>query len=90
VITKLNNDALIELVAKAIHSDWVAWRKSLGFTYSEVSSYAKKTHPHIREWGELPLEHRESDYHAAKAALNVLNKEGLLRLKGEKNESKNK
>ena len=69
---------LIEIVAKAIHSDWVIWRKSLGFTYSDVSSYAKKTHPHIREWDELPLEHRESDYHAAKAALNVLAKAGLL------------
>lgn len=65
-------ECFIEPIAKNIHNDWVRWRMELGFTYSEIQDYEKKTHPHVREWDDLPYEHKVSDYLAARSALKVL------------------
>lgn len=74
-----NLEYLVGPIAEEIHNDWVRWRMAEGFTYSEQQDYEKKTHPHVRFWNELPEEHRESDYRAAKAALVVLIKKNILK-----------
>ena len=74
----VDTEHLVEPVAREIHNSWVSWRKSSGFQYGEEADYEKKMHPHCRDWDELPPEHRESDYLAAKAAIKTLDLQGLI------------
>jgi len=72
----------IELVAKEIHNSWVLWRMASGFQYSEEQDYEKKLHPHCCDWSDLPEEHRQSDYLAAKAAIKTLLAKNAIRSRG--------
>lgn len=76
-----NMNYLVEPIAEEIHNSWVEWRLSQGFEYGEEPDYEKKIHPHCRLWKDLPEDHRDSDYLAAKAALKVLAARGLIEAK---------
>lgn len=72
---------LVEPIAKEIHNSWVSWRRSLGFRYGAKADYEEKIHPHCLDWEELPPDHRDSDYLAAKAALSVIASEKAIETK---------
>ena len=71
-------EELVEPIAREIHNQWVAWRVSEGFRYGEEADYENKVHPHCIGWNELPEDHRESDYLAARAAIAVMASRGLF------------
>lgn len=69
---------LVETIAKEGHNRWVEMRMEQGFVYSEILDYDNKTHPHCQFWNELPEDQRQSDYLAARCAVQVMLKQGLL------------
>lgn len=56
------------------HDEWVAQRVADGWTYADARDDAKKEHPMIRPWVELPFERRVQDtvLHALVAELKMI------------------
>lgn len=44
------------------HESWLAQKESEGWVYGDVKDFDKKTHPCMRPYDELPVEHRTKDY----------------------------
>ena len=51
----------VELLARREHERWIAHKLKTGWHYGEERDDAKKLHPSIRPWEELPESEREKD-----------------------------
>jgi hypothetical protein len=56
-----------------LHMDWVIERESNGWVYGDVKDFAKKTHPCLLPYDELPEDQRAKDrlFHAVVKALGA-------------------
>ncbi len=66
-----------ELTPEASHENWMAYRLSEGWKYGPVKDPAKKEHPDLVPFAELPLVEQQKDDNnlfAAKFALELWNR----------------
>lgn len=63
---------LTEKIAEQVHDVWSAGRISEGWTYGEERNDAKKTHPCLVPYAELPESEREYDRATAFATLKLI------------------
>lgn len=63
---------LTELLAKNAHENWAALRISEGWQYGERRNDAKKQHPCLVPYEELPDSEKEYDRKAAMETLKVI------------------
>ena len=65
-------DPLAELMAKNVHEVWAAGRMAEGWTYGEIRDDAKKTHPCLVPYEELPESEKEYDRHTSIETLKFI------------------
>lgn len=64
--------------AKKQHEDWLKSRTDAGWRYGQVVSLAKKTHPLIRPWDELPARYKSVDLDGPQKLLDLLGQHGYV------------
>jgi hypothetical protein len=76
---KLSQDLLelTELLAKNTHEIWAAARISDGWTYGATRDDARKLHPCLVPYEELPESEKEYDRNTAMETLKVIEKLGF-------------
>jgi len=67
---------LCEQLAKNTHEVWASGRIADGWTYGEVRDDAKKLHPCLVEYEELPESEKEYDRRTAMETLKLIKKLG--------------
>ena len=70
-------EELVEQMAKNVHEVWAQTRMEQGWTYSEQRDDAKKQHPCLVAYEELPEEEKEYDRNTAVGTLKLIRKLGF-------------
>lgn len=70
-------EELIEQMAKNVHEVWAQTRMEQGWTYGEQRDDAKKQHPCLVAYEELPEEEKEYDRNTAVGTLKLIRKLGF-------------
>ena len=73
-------DALMELVeqmAKNVHEEWAKARVADGWSWGPVRDDAKKHHPCLVEYEDLPNSEKEYDRNTALSTLRLIHKLGF-------------
>ena len=69
-------DFLVEELAENVHETWAKGRIDDGWTYGPVRDDAKKYHPCLVPYGELPESEKEYDRNTAISTLKFIVKKG--------------
>lgn len=72
---------LIELCtewAKKDHNEWMKSKIDSGWRYGSNVSAKEKTHPLLRQWSDLPDQHRKIDVSKAEELVKLFNEYGYL------------
>jgi len=75
-IEKFSEDEILK-IAKLSHGIWMKSKTDAGWKYGKVKDAAKKTHPLIVEWDELPEEEKRKDLDIAGNIIPLMNVIGL-------------
>lgn len=67
---------LIEALAENVHETWAKGRMDAGWTYGPVLDDAKKQHPSLVPYGELPESEKAYDRATAISTLKLICKKG--------------
>ena len=67
---------LIEALAENVHETWAKGRMDAGWTYGPVRDDAKKQHPCLVPYGELPESEKTYDRNTAISTLKLISKKG--------------
>ena len=67
---------LIEALAENVHETWAKGRMDAGWTYGPVCDDAKKHHPGLVPYGELPESEKNYDRATATSTLKFICKKG--------------
>ena len=70
-------EELVEQMAKNVHEVWAQTRMEQGWTYGEQRDDAKKQHPCLVAYEELPEEEKEYDRNTALGTLKLIHKLGF-------------
>lgn len=70
-------EELVEQMAKNVHEVWAQTRMEQGWTYGEQRDDAKKHHPCLVAYEELPDEEKEYDRNTAVGTLKLIRKLGF-------------
>ena len=70
-------EELVEQMAKNVHEVWAQTRMEQGWTYGEQRDDAKKQHPCLVAYEELPEEEKEYDRNTAVGTLKLICKLGF-------------
>lgn len=70
-------EELVEQMAKNVHEVWAQTRMEQGWTYGEQRNDAKKQHPCLVAYEELPEEEKEYDRNTAVGTLKLIRKLGF-------------
>lgn len=70
-------EELVEQMAKNVHEVWAQTRMDQGWTYGEQRDDAKKQHPCLVAYEELPEEEKEYDRNTAVGTLKLIRKLGF-------------
>lgn len=70
-------EELVEQMAKNVHEVWAKTRMEQGWTYGEQRDDAKKQHPCLVAYEELPEEEKEYDRNTAVGTLKLIRKLGF-------------
>ena len=70
-------DELVEKMAKNVHEVWAETRIVQGWSYGEERDDAKKTHPCLIPYEELPEEEKEYDRNTSIGTLKLIMKLGF-------------
>lgn len=70
--------ALVEALAKNVHEVWAQNRMSEGWTLGPVRDDARKQHPCLIPYEQLPESEREYDRATATATLKLIEKLGFV------------
>lgn len=70
-------EELVEQMAKNVHEVWAQTRMEQGWTYGEQRDDAKKQHPCLVAYEELPDEEKEYDRNTAVGTLKLIRKLGF-------------
>ena len=70
-------EELVEQMAKNVHEVWAQTRMEQGWTYGEQRDDAKKHHPCLVAYEELPEEEKEYDRNTAVGTLKLIRKLGF-------------
>lgn len=68
---------LAEQMAKNVHEVWSAGRMAEGWTYGEVRDDARKTHPCLVPYEELPESEKEYDRNTSIETLKFIMSQGF-------------
>ena len=68
---------LLEAMAKNVHEVWAETRISQGWTYGPERDDAKKEHPMLVPYTEIPEEEKEYDRNTAMETLRFILKQGF-------------
>ena len=69
-------ESLVEALAENVHDTWAKGRMDDGWTYGPVRDDAKKHHPCIVPYNELPESEKEYDRNTAISTLKFIVKKG--------------
>jgi ryanodine receptor 2 len=69
--------SLVEQMAKNVHDVWAQCRINAGWTYGAVRDDAKKTHPCLVPYEELPESEKEYDRNTSVETLKLIFKLGF-------------
>ena len=69
-------ESLVEALAENVHDTWAKGRIDDGWTYGPVRDDAKKHHPCLVSYGELPDSEKEYDRNTAISTLKFIVKNG--------------
>lgn len=69
-------DSLVEELAENVHETWAKGRIDDGWTYGPVRDDAKKHHPCLVPYSELPESEKEYDRNTALSTLKFIVKKG--------------
>ena len=69
-------ESLVEALAENVHDTWAKGRIDDGWTYGPVRDDAKKYHPCLVPYGELPESEKEYDRNTAISTLKFIVKKG--------------
>ena len=69
-------DSLVEELAENVHETWAKGRMDDGWTYGPVRDDAKKHHPCLVPYSELPESEKEYDRNTALSTLKFIVKNG--------------
>ena len=67
---------LVEALAENVHETWARGRMDAGWTYGPVRDDAKRQHPCLVSYGELPESEKEYDRATAISTLKFISKMG--------------
>ena len=67
-----NRNVVTEEVARAVHAAWMRERLAAGWTLGPERNDAKKEHPCLVPYDELPEEEKGYDYATAEAVVETL------------------
>lgn len=70
-------EELVEQMAKNVHEVWAQTRMEQGWIYGEQRDDAKKQHPCLVAYEELPEEEKEYDRNTAVGTLKLIRKLGF-------------
>ena len=70
-------EELVEQMAKNVHEVWAQTRMEQGWTYGEQRDDAKKQHPCLVAYEELPEEEKDYDRNTAVGTLKLIRKLGF-------------
>ena len=70
-------EELVEQMAKNVHEVWAQTRMEQGWTYGEQRDDAKKQHPCLVAYEELPEKEKEYDRNTAVGTLKLIRKLGF-------------
>lgn len=76
VVLSSDLEDLIEALAENVHNTWAKGRMDEGWTYGSVRDDARKHHPCIVPYGELPESEKEYDRNTAVSTLKFIVKKG--------------
>ncbi len=76
VVLPLEFEDLIEALAENVHDIWAKGRINDGWTYGPVRDDARKHHPCLVPYGELPESEKEYDRNTAASTLKFIVKKG--------------
>ena len=76
VVLPLEFEDLIEALAENVHDIWAKGRINDGWTYGPVRDDARKHHPCLVPYGELPESEKEYDRNTAVSTLKFIVKKG--------------
>ena len=76
VVLSLELEDLIEALAENVHDIWAKGRINDGWTYGPVRDDARKHHPCLVPYGELPESEKEYDRNTAVSTLKFIVKKG--------------
>lgn len=69
-------ESLVEALAENVHDTWAKGRMDDGWTYGPVRDDAKKRHPCLVPYNELPESEKEYDRNTAVSTLKFIVKKG--------------
>lgn len=69
-------ESLVEALAENVHNTWAKGRMDDGWTYGHERDDAKKHHPCLVPYGELPESEKEYDRNTAISTLKFIVKKG--------------
>lgn len=69
-------ESLVEALAENVHDTWAKGRMDDGWTYGPVRDDAKKHHPCLVPYNELPESEKEYDRNTAISTLKFIVKKG--------------
>lgn len=78
---EVDHDPMIHLCtkwAKDKHDGWKKRKEDDGWRYGPTVSKANRTHPLLRDWHEIPSEHRKVDTKQAQELLDLLRDSGYV------------
>ena len=78
VVLPLELEDLIEALAENVHDIWAKGRIDDGWTYGPVRDDARKHHPCLVPYGELPESEKEYDRNTAVSTLKFIVKKGYV------------
>ena len=76
VVLPLELEDLIEALAENVHDTWAKGRIDEGWTYGPVRDDARKHHPCLVPYNELPESEKEYDRNTAVSTLKFIVKKG--------------
>ncbi len=78
---EVDHDPMIALCtgwAKSKHENWMKDKVGLGWRFGPTVCKTSKTHPLLRQWDEIPAQHRRVDTRQAQELLDLLRDSGYL------------
>lgn len=78
VVLPLELEDLVEALAENVHDTWAKGRIDDGWTYGPVRDDARKHHPCLVPYGELPESEKEYDRNTAISTLKFIVKNGYM------------